>query len=297
MSNYNFAFGGLTVGPGTSYHVKEVAGLGTHDVDLINLPLPRWHGSFAADSYMRTREVIVTLVAEGTNQSDLNANLDTLYAAWGAPATAGTEGALSWQFPGQVVRRLGCRLHSASEPRAIDPESDLAFERECSFRFRAADPVIYADTEDSTDVSVFAASAGLSYPVSYPKVYGAGGSGSGTIVTNAGLFVTWPTLEIHGPSSGTLTDPELENVTTGKELRLAANGGADITTGQVLVIETHPLRRSIAFSTGASRYGKLSVGSEFWALEPGDNELRFRAGGTTTGALMRVKSRSAWLRG
>jgi hypothetical protein len=296
MSDYNFTFAGLVVGPGTDFHVYQVEGLGTHDVDLINLPLPRWHGSFAADSFMRQREVVITVDAEGDDQAAVNAALDELYAAWGTPTPAG-EDVLSWQLPGQAVRRLGARVHSVSEPRPVDAETDLQLERRVDFRFRAADPVVYADTEDVAEVMVFAASAGLSYPVAYPKVYGAGGSGAGTVVANAGRFLTWPRLEVVGPSSGTLSDPELENVTTGKAIRLSANGGAQVGVGQTLVVEAHPLRRSIAFTTGASRYGKLSVGSEFWALEPGDNELRFRAGGSTAGALMRVRSRSAWLRG
>jgi hypothetical protein len=108
-----------------------------------------------------------------------------------------------------------------------------------------------------------------------------------------GDWESWPVYTINGPSSGTLIDPIIEGVTAGERLALTANGGVSMTAGQALVVDTHPARRSIAFTTGASRRGKLSSDSVWFPLTPGSNELRFRASGTTTGATVDVEARSA----
>ena len=294
MADFEYTFNGLSFGDGTQIHVEEITGLEDLVIPLNDQALPRWHGFIPGDSFMSKRVVNLVLEVDGTDDDDFATRLDLVQSTFGPQIS--TELPFGFEHPGQNVRQVTCR------PAAIDtrPTRVAKFQglrQIFNIRLDASDPVIYSATEGSEDVSVFVSAAGLSYPVTYPKIYGSGGSGGGVVVTNAGDFLTWPTLTIFGPSSGTLTDPILQNVTTGKEIALTANGGASVGVGQELIVGTHPLMRSIAFSTGASRYGKLSTASDFWELEPGDNEIRFRASGTTTNSFLRVEWRSGYLRG
>ncbi len=274
---------------GETSDIGLVAVRGFEDLNVEEMiaPLPRYHGGVAVNAYARSRRIEVELRVRPSTRSR------ALLSFQPEPET---------EFPMVIVwedekgvtdttERVECRVlrrASVSKDRSTEFNPHLLI-----VELVASDPAIYTEALSSDSLAVFAPSAGLSYPVTYPKAYGAGGSGSGTVVNNTGDWETWPTLTINGPSSGTLTNPIIENVTTGKKIELNANGGVSIGVGQQLIIETHPVKRSILFATGASRYGRLSDASEFWPLEVGNNELRFRASGTTTGATVDVEWRSA----
>ena len=286
MANYTVTYEGLTLGPGTDFDLISVEGWLNRNVQSNTPDLPRYHGGLVGDSYHLERRIILTLDVSGTTVANRRALLKAFQPQ------VDSESPFVFTLPGETARRSNCRpLRAASR---IDAFTELGQAR-FVIELIASDPAIYDDSEESDVLTVFAPSAGLSYSVTYPKAYGAGGSGSGTVLNNVGDWETWPTLKINGPSSGTLTDPIIENVTTGKKIELNANGGVSIGVGQQLIVETHPAKRSVLFATGASRYGRISVASEFWPLAVGNNELRFRASGATTGATVDVEWRSAWI--
>lgn len=290
MPEYQGTYNGVTWGAGSDYEVTRFVGMFVRQVDILTAPLPRYHGGIVGASYETARVLELDFEVWADTDDELVTLLDDLYEAFGPQVD--TELPLVFTLPGQAARRILCRPAEGLTQMDVEFGAAVAL---APMRLIASDPAIYADSLLSSELAPFAASAGLSYPVTYPKSYGAGGSGAGTTVTNAGRFETWPTFAIAGPSSGTLTDPIVENVTTGKKIALTAFGGVSIVSGQTLLIDTHPARRTIAFDTGASRYGNLSDDSEFFPLAPGDNELRFRASGTTTGATCTVSARSAWI--
>ena len=278
---------GETFGGSSDIGLVALRGFEDLNVEEMTAPLPRYHGGVPIDAYARSRRIEIELRVRPSTRSR------ALLSFQPEPETEFPM-VIAWEDEKGVAdttERVECRVRrraSVSKDRTTEFNPHILL-----VELVAADPAIYTDTLSSDSLAVFAPSAGLSYPVTYPKAYGAGGSGAGTVVNNTGDWETWPTLRINGPSSGTLTNPTVENVTTGKKIELNANGGVSIGVGQQLVVETHPVRRTILFATGASRYGRLSDASEFWPLEPGNNELRFRASGTTTGATVDVEWRSA----
>jgi hypothetical protein len=288
VTDYAGTYNGLSFGAGTDFTVQRLKWY-RRSTQVLTPDLPRYHGGLIGASYEAARVVEVDFGVKASTVEDLVTNLDSLFSAF-APLVD-SELPFVFGLPGQSDRVIFLRPQEGDSE--LDP-SDWASKSEMvPFRLVASDPAIYDNALSSETLDVFAASAGLSYPVTYPKAYGASGSGAGTTVTNSGDWETWPVLTISGPSSGTLTNPIVENVTTGFKIALTANGGASITTGQTLIIDTHPASRSIAFSTGASRRGKMSTDSDWWPLESGNNELRFRASGTTTAATCLVEFRSA----
>ncbi len=278
---------GETFGGTSDIGLVAVRGLEDLDVEELTAPLPRYHGGVPVAAYAFSRRIEVELRVKPSTRSR------ALLSFQPEPETEFPM-VIVWEDElavAEITERVECRVRrrgSVSRDRTTEFNPHILI-----VELVASDPAIYVDLLSTVALSVFAPSAGLTYPVTYPKEYGAGGSGAGTVVVNAGDWETWPTLKINGPSSGTLTNPILENVTTGKKIELNANGGVSIGVGQQLIVETHPVRRSVRFSTGATRYGRLSDASEFWPLEPGNNELRFRASGPTTGATVDVEWRSA----
>lgn len=278
---------GEEFGGTTDIGLVAVRGFENLNVEEMIAPLPRYHGGVPVNAYAFSRRIEVELRVRPSTRSR------ALLSFQPEPETEFPM-VIVWEDElavAEVTERIECRVlrrASVSRDRTTEFNPHVLI-----VELVASDPAIYANALSTVNFGVFAPSAGLSYPVTYPKAYGAGGSGAGTVVDNTGDWETWPTLRINGPTSGTLTDPIVENVTTGKKIELNANGGVSIGVGQQLIVETHPVRRSILFATGASRYSRQSTASEFWPLEPGDNELRFRASGTTTGATADVEWRSA----
>ncbi len=273
---------------GETTDIGLVALRGLEDLNVENLvaDLPRYHGAVSSRAYAMPRRIEVELRVKGSTRKRALLSFQPeseiefpMVIAW-----------VDELGVADVDERIECRvLRRASISRDENTEWNPYI---LVVELVASDPVIYEDTLNTSTLTPFTAAAGLSYSVTYPKVYGAGGSG-GVVLNNTGVWETWPTLKVNGPTTGTLTDPSIENVTTGKKIELNANGGVSVSAGQQLIIETHPVKRSILFATGASRYGKQSDASEFFPLEPGNNELRFRASGSVVGSNLVAEWRSA----
>jgi hypothetical protein len=156
-------------------------------------------------------------------------------------------------------------------------------------QFAATDPRIYADTLSSATISLPTAGGGRTYNQTYNKTFGATSTGGSATCTNAGNFPTRPVITITGPSSGTVDNPRLENVTTGEVLQI----NYSLAAGSTLVIDFD--ERTILEGGTASRYYALDSSSRWWELQPGDNEIRFNANAFVSGSTATIEWRSAWM--
>lgn len=284
---------GVTFGhPTDDIQIDSETGLDDLLVRSESSPIPRYHGSIPGDHTADQKQVIVSLWWAADTKE---AAEDIALTARGLFQVSRME-----QFPygfqhhSGVERVVFARCVRRSQPRNRDTEAGLGVYK-MTVELEVVDPVIYSAAVESDTLTPFVSATGFSWPIMWPVSWGAGGSGGTGSVSNDGDWESWPTFTITGPSSGTLSNPIIENVSTGQRLALNANGGVQMSPGQQLVIETHPANRSVAFSTGASRRGKLSDDSEWFPLEPGVTQLRFRASGSTTDASVLVQARSAWL--
>lgn len=110
---------------------------------------------------------------------------------------------------------------------------------------------------------------GATYPVIYPVTYGAE---SGTIgsVNNIGNARAFPLIYIIGP----ITNPLIQNVTTGKFMRL----NLTLLAGEQVIITTYPNNKSIIKNGNQSMISTKSDNSRFWWLNPGINIITLRSG-------------------
>lgn len=135
----------------------------------------------------------------------------------------------------------------------------------------------------SSEIIQVPTGTGLTYPVTYPVTYGSVSGGNAT-VTNDGEAIAWPTISLAGP----LTNPFIRNNTTGKTLQLTVT----IASGETYVVD---MKNKTIVKGGASQYDKLTAGSEFWWLDPGDNDIDFNTSDSADTGSCTISYRDSYL--
>jgi hypothetical protein len=187
--------------------------------------------------------------------------------------------------PDGEERRIRLRADQWSAPL-----TSPAFQR-VRVSWRAPDGVQEAITETTAAVSATADSeGGLSFPVVLPVQFAAEPSAGVIVVNNEGTTAAVPVIRIYGPCTG----PRIENQTVGRALEF----DADFTVGAGSYVEIDVLERTVRLNglAAQSRYDRLDFpASQWWSLEPGDNQIRFYPVAWSGGSKVNVLYRSAWL--
>ncbi|MEV4180179.1 phage tail protein [Streptosporangium canum] len=156
-----------------------------------------------------------------------------------------------------------------------------------TLQWLCADPRRYALAEQSVTIGApTGGSGGLTYPITYPLVYGVAATPSNATCMNNGNEVTNPTLEFTGP----LLTPRLTNNTLGRALEF----DIDLLAGQTLTVDTD---RGTALLNGTTdrlyTRSNFSVPVEYFELGPGANNITATAAVFGTGAQVKVTWKSA----
>lgn len=284
------AYNGLSWGTGTSYGVQRIRGTGRPPMRTSDVPRSGDHGSFLGVDLFDERAVLVEFLLKGAK-----ATVDSLLQA--------ADGALTLQA-GNLPLSLdnGNRIVFA-RPRDFDFDrgySDLGQIVRATARFDATDPRIYDGTLSTATKTLAPGATGVTPPLTPPVVLGAGTSNT-FVATNSGRFETRPVAVILGPCPA---NPRLENVTTGRAVRL----NLSLAAGEILVIDfdgrtidTSPVGANFdtIHTTGllnpSDRNAYLDSSSAWWSLVPGDNLLRFSADSYDAATSLTLSWRSAYL--
>ncbi len=281
-ADWQWDIAGVTLGDGTVYGIVASAGLhGAEEIRSSDDPRPQAHGVFLGRDYLGARLVSLEVAITADDAAAARAAVEELAAAWHmtGPAEGETE-PLRFRLPGRPAQRLMGRPRRA----AFDTSRLQAGRVRAELEYFAADPYIYADEAESVALPLTAESVGRTYPRTYPLTYGAALSGV-AIVTNSGTVPTHPTIRIVGP----VDNPQVENVTAGEYVRIALSLTADD------YLDVDMASGTVMLNGTASRRSALTSESTWWALAPGDNEVRARADTVQTGAVAAVSWRSAWI--
>jgi hypothetical protein len=280
-------FNELLMGTGQSYRIVQIEGLADYpEVRSSDSPLLQRHGLLPGDDFAGGRSVVVTLEVEGGTNANLSTVMTTLKMAL---CPCQTESPLTMQIPGigdGGICRLNARPRKMSS--VVDKRWRVASQPRLLVEFFATDPRIYDNTESSLQASLPVSVSGLTWNLSWNLSWGTASTSGSVYANNLGSFPTPVVIRFDGP----VTNPSVENVTTGRTLELSADGGLDLLTGEHVVLDSDT--HTILLGGTASRYSKLSSDSEWFDLEPGPNELRFR-GTTAEAPTMTVTFRSAWV--
>lgn len=280
-------YDGELFGTGTPVRLVRIEGL--EDLPALrgaNVPLGGYDGSHRGRRLLGDKRLIVTFQLVGTPDV-IAAEVRRLRRA-----TRNRDGELPLVVS---LPQIGNRtVHAAPERRTLPVDKAYQIGHpQAVVEFSVSDPTVYG-AEHSTLIPVFVpAGGGFTYPVMYPKDYGGPSSGGTVTVPNDGDADTWPRFVIHGPSSGAMTVQRIENLTDGLDLDFGADGGLVISSGRSVVVDTHPARRVVAFTDGASRWNTVAS-TAWWPIHPGGAAMRLRATGSIDGAVCECATADAY---
>ena len=275
-----FAFGGSTsdflVAPGMT-GFADLPGVAVADRQRL-----RRHGLHPGDDFMLGRQLVVPIEVTATDTTTWETNLSSLREAFRVDPSCIGEDPLVFQIPGIAgggKRRINCR------PRGLIVPIDLDWFYEIpvvTVRFDATSPYILDDTETIVVSSLLTAgSSGLTWPLTWPLNWGTVETASFT-VTNSGTQPAEFCATIPGP----VTNPKLVHVGSGSELEF----GITLSAGEFLEVDTDA--RTVLLNGTASRYSTITAGSTWFHLDPGSNELSYRADSGTSN--LTITFRSTW---
>lgn len=273
--------GALVMGVGTCFLITEVDGFGVPTVRNGDTPRPSDRGSNFGRDFIGQRMVTLKVTVAGATNTEALNNLDTLFAAWQLSTPDGSAYMpLKFKVPGRAVRRFHGRPRDADVDETTLQGNQIAV----TLLFATADPSIFADALSSVSVGLANVGTGRTYPLTYPRVYGAGASGGIIEALNAGNFASRGVVTIVGPC----VNPTVTNFTTGESLQCIIT----LLSTDSLVIDFDA--RTIELN-GQSRYSTKTTGSVWWQLAPGTTEVHFTANAFTVGAACTLAWRSAWI--
>ena len=270
---------GVTIGAGTSYRWTRWPDglLGTADIRAVDLPFPRRDGVIPADDFVGSRRVAFEVVVLGSSRADAEAKIVSLAAAFAASADDEWLDVRIAGNPSEYSLRGRCRgADVAMSSRFVGGVA----EARCVFV--ATDPVRYAQSESSLLLTLAAAGAGLTFPASFPVVFGGGGGAGSGVAVNAGTAeVDW-TATFTGP----LTNPRLALDGSGRSIRILAT----LAAGETVVGDS--ATSSILFGGTSPRPSWFAPGSRWFRLAPGANGLTFTA--DSGNGTVSITWRSGW---
>lgn len=267
VSDYTYDLNGLLIGAGTPYKVSKIDGLFSlpdvidSDVKLEGRdgetsPSPR---TFAA----RTIAMDLALMQEIEGDAEL------LYQRL-SEATSN----INSSFPFGIRRPNTPLRYVTSEIRRRSFTIDWDFSRGTpvgSLELKANDPLIYEKQENTSGPVLSAAlvGAGRTYPKTYPYTYDYQGLSEGTVnCINTGSYPA-PCRIIVSGVSGSFT---IEHITQGRTLYY----NRTIALNDRIVIRSNRTRGVALLNDIASVRKGFQI-AEWFALQPGNNEIRFNA--------------------
>ncbi|WP_407553063.1 phage tail family protein [Streptomyces sp. Pv4-95] len=258
-------WGPLTFGPGSPYGVEAVVGLDDlPDVRGDDTDRPNQHGEYSGSDFTGARTIQIGLAIRADSPDELRSLKVALRAATQPGRAPAPVQFLDWDLLayGKVRRR-----NIPYDAHFLWRTGEAAIEIYCP------DPRLYSLAEHTAQTTAYSPSAGRTYPLVYPRVYGDAGSSGRLTIHNGGDSEAYPLLRIDGPVAQPVVeliggDPEDESGSA----TLSLTG--TLQTGEYLLIDTRT--RAVLLMGSAPRRDWVRAGSQWPVLGPGDNELAYR---------------------
>lgn len=260
--------------------VIGASGLGTPPLEYAVTRGPAQNGVTVRDFFLLPR-VIQLLIRQqfcGRGQWwDGRASiLDALRPNRQLIATAAVPGTLRFTRSDGSKRSISAFLESGPnfEPSQIGRWDEWAFQE--VLRFVCHDPLFFDPAEQA---ALFTGGEQLVFPIVFPITFGS--FGGLTAITYAGTWASYPTITLTGPMS----DPRIENVTTGEVIQF----DFDIPAGVAVTVTLTYGQKTVTDSLGNNLIGVVTPASDLatfhLAAAPeapgGMNQVQVNASGTS----------------
>lgn len=253
---------------------------------------PMAHGFFASPQFLGARTMTVAIMARAESSDALYAAVTALGRAWAPVSVEDPDLVIPMAFtmddPNRrfVVYGKPKRAAFGYANHAKFTEVGTYISDAALCEFIATDPLIYNLDEDTATATLGETFGGLAFPHGFPHGFGSTVNGN-QLAINAGSIATYPVITVTAGGAGA-TDIELINVTTDKSWSIDLG----VAAADTLVVDM--AARTAMLGGVADRTAfVIRPPSEWWALEPGTNEVALHA--TGDGTVAEVAWHSAWL--
>jgi len=268
LNYYSFQFNNLTFGgAGSPFQILDVDGLGLPELRVQDDNRGYNDGMFSGRDFLSGRTLTFTLNIFGDSTHNAQQNL-AIFNQTMIPQTSGTTPLYFQLAPTDTTKVLYARVRSRRV--LIDPDYTYGFIRVQVTMF-APNPKYYDQTATTASI-LMSAIPGRTYNRTYNLVYGSATNASQVTVNNTGTWTTYPLVTING----TITNPSLNNLTTGQSLTI--NTTLSSTDSLVLDLEN----RNVILN-GSSARNLLTGSSQWFGASPGLTTLSLSGSTFTAG--------------
>lgn len=267
--------GGVSFNDNTNYTVNGFAGLEMPATRAISYNLAGEHfGIFVSAFYGRRRWSLDGTVI-GSTQGDFISKRDALQEA--LDALGGETTVLFTLANGRLLQ-----IDAAFLALSFAPRPGVINAADFQAQFESAFPFLQGQTLNELSLFLPTGGGGKVPPDTMPMSlsYGSGGS---IFPANNGNAPSYPTARINGP----VTNPALRNEAIGRELQM------NLTLASGEYVDLDFKRKTVTNHQGVNRYDAKS--GDWWFLQPGTNEVKFRANTYDANAVTTFKFRDSYL--
>ncbi|MFD9834507.1 MULTISPECIES: phage distal tail protein [Streptomyces] len=251
-------WGDLQFGPGSRYHVTSIDGLDDlPDIRSEDTERPGQNGDYTGPDYTGPRTIQLGLGLRADSPDELR---DLVIALRAATQPQRQPAAVQLLDQDTLVYGKIRRRNIPYDAEYLWSTGTAALEWYC------ADPYLYGLTEYSASTTAYSPAAGRTYPMVYPRAYGAAGQSGRISAFNGGASPAYPLLRLDGP----VANPSIEQVNTGSGLTIDASLGE----GEWLIIDTRT--RAVLLNGSSPRRSWVRAGAQWPLLQPGANEIAYR---------------------
>lgn len=270
----------LVIGSNTAYGIVRDQCVNWWDLANIrpsDIQLPGRNGVLAGDDLYGGLTFSWTVDIIPTDSIDLASAIDALKAAF---ARSDADLPMYGQMLGQTRLRWVRPRRCVVDPRNVTFDWAAA-----QIQVMVVDPFSYSADEDSASTTLSVTDEGLVFPVTFPVEFGpvSGGAGMFNAHNDGNAPAPW-TATLTGP----LEDPVIENQTLGISFGMTG----EVEAGDTLYLDSKA--RTILLNGTTNRSSMRAAGVRWFDLAPGDNSIRFTAGGEPPYGDLTMTWRSAW---
>lgn len=251
--------------------------------DIRNSDRPRGQqdGLFPGIDYYAGRTLTAELEIWGDDLTDFYNKYSVVRNAL---VKTSAEKILEFKVPGWPTNLISfCRVRKCSGPQ-INQQFDLHVGK-VVVQWESTDPRLYQATQQSSTTSFIGTQPGRTYNLTFNRSFGGIVSSNTIPAVNAGNYDAPWTAIINGP----VTNPSIENATLGKTISFVGS----LATGEQLYVSSPPYSTVLLGGT-SSRYSWLVDSTQWFLLQPGNNDIRFNGSSAGTPTLD-FFWRSAWI--
>jgi len=237
--------------------VYAFEGDGMPDIDYITQQGPGQHGETVIDYQLKPRTIQLLHRRNGCGRSnywDNRADMLNLLRPNRQSYGSVNPGRLRRRLPGGTVRDIDVFIMPTTPKFSARPEDSYdEFGISEVIRFYAPDPTYYDPTQVCLEWTL-ASQDHLIFPITFPIMFGTSVIDADLVVTYAGTWLAYPTIEITGPISGL----EIINETLGKTLAL----NYVISAGETVTINLAYGNKSVTSDIAGNLIGALKDDGE-----------------------------------